>query len=494
MSSAQYRNSKALQIFAIRPRIPRQFWRYLWRSAAILLFGVAILVLLGSFILVRSNPGNLLYPYVADRVSDKATALDVFDSSQDSLQQAFDLHAGIYKTVTQKEGLDFSLPRYSLEQPLIIRVIEQLRFERTWDSGLTARIDLAPLLQGLLKLTGWEGRGVHISYLRALRPITGGHCSEIATNSTVPAPSEGRSVEERQCWQLRARFLPRLLTSPTIDSKVFYGTKEELAKDLAVFVMRGLVKEEQTKQDALTSTEQPGAPTFLSAESIPASMTRLRLLHDGFSDLLECTDLTCLSVVSRMFQDFNGHNPGHDGRSDVAPNPIASLGLALVSLQRASASIASGHPAYPGDLELQLWHMERHLKQARRSHLLRWSLNEGTLPSIRLLNDSTTISLEMLMLPNTRELACALRDYRRARWSRCLERLAGIHLLPDSLQPHFWLPSTMHHSITTQSLIHRPHRPAAKSFSYLRNFARTQRGGNRETHIVTLGSLGPWRL
>lgn len=377
-----------------------------------------------------SAPQNSLYLTHSDIVSDDDTltkaANEIFFLSDTYLTNAFNRHKELSTAIRKNTNFDYNKPTYTLNKPTLRDFVENMGYKYGNESGFYFHFDLVEWLERLYVKLGWEGRGIQIAGLRKDN-------SELCNTEQ----SNGERSEDSQCWRLTVRFLPATIYSETIPARIYYGTDEELAKDMAVFVMKGIIRDEETKWNDSIATETDARPPFLLADSTPSSMVTLENITQGFMALHNCTDHACLRKVAALLSAQIAIERKRHGGASASPNPVASLGLALASLQEATIDVDSGFPTYPNRIEARLWEMETHLKNARKSSFIRWAMRDESLPEFQFVYRSVPISPQLFLSGLGYKLACALRDYRRARWSECLENLVEIELLPRSLQPYF---------------------------------------------------------
>ena len=415
------------------PRIPPRVSHAL---VAIAKFGsgsVILLLLMLASLWYISAPKNSLYLSFSEQISDQSkltsVAEDIFFRSRTHLGDAFDTNIELSTLISEDTKYTYTSPTYTLDKPNLREIVENMGYKYANESGFYVHFNLVEWLEKLYVRLGWEGRGIEVTGLREEVCPQRTH-----TNASV-TESQNVSVRDKsKCWRITVSFRPATIYSETIHPQTFRGTANELYRDIAVFVMRGIIKDDEV------ATEEEVRFPILSAESTPTTMHSLKVITRGMEDLMDCTDHACLQRVAESLSTNTDPGSFLYGHTYAPPNPVASLALALVSLQEATIDADYGVPAYPNRIETKLWEMEEHLEHARKSKFIRWAMNNETLPAFRYVHESVPISPQLFLSRLGNKLACALRDYRRARWPACLDKLEEIGLLPKNFS-HTFSPS-----------------------------------------------------
>jgi hypothetical protein len=244
-----------------------------------------------------------------------------------------------------------------------------------------------------------------------------------------------RPAAEEKCWRIVAQYWPSRMRP-----EVFIGTEDQLARDLAVLVLRGAVQNQGDVWRRTAAAREGAAPPFLMAAATPTSMTALEATARGLQILTlgrehpQCrkkaeTKLECILLALAAFQQSD--------ELEQTLNPVAAFGHALIELD--AAFTAARNMERELTVESHLRHAEGWTSLARQSEFLRSTMDRTDLGSGFKLLELHGIVPGDDLIHLSRRFACALANYRRANWQDCVSEindLKGVLDFPPPLQPY----------------------------------------------------------
>ena len=379
---------------------------------------------------------HTLYLVLSEDIEEDETrsnrAKGIFYRSEKNLNKALStyrklngaIHRDFKKTTGDYTLQDIAFPAHSSEEPTFRKILKHLTFSIGPEQGWRLEIDFVEFFEELYRRFGLAGRNLVITSIDD-------------SSKCWIAAAEHDHTTGPPCWEITVQFKSDKLVTNRIPAETLRGNEDTLAADMAVYVLRGMLNEafldwQQDNEEGET-TRRP----FLLKKEFPTDMRVLESVTEGFAALPNCTDLQCLDDVAKeyFFQTEKEKQPNQV--TTGGDNWVASLALALVSHQAALSRADYEFPGYPGTIELELWNMEQHLQRARSGHFIRWVIENEKLPEFSLVYGSAAASPKLFEERVGSHLVCALRDYRRARWKDCLDKLEHIERLPKRLRPHF---------------------------------------------------------
>lgn len=249
---------------------------------------------------------------------------------------------------------------------------------------------------------------------------------------------------ETSCWRMVAQYWPSLMRPSE-----FSGTKDQLARDLAVLVMRGAAHNQGVTWRRQAARDEP--PPFLLADATPNTMESLESAAKGIEILTigeshpKCqgrSEAECLGSARAEFDLSMA--------LDESLSPAAAYGLALIELD--SALRAARKLAVELEVETFLTNAEKWTVQASGSRFLRSLMKSERLATKFGLLELNGVSPGEHMIDVARRFACALAEYRRANWKSCLEQIKELEDFPAPLRPYLeaaFLDSSFYEAVET---------------------------------------------
>ena len=383
--------------------------------------GVVVSILL-LVIWWTTVPGGVVRLALDMELGHPAVARRAWSGAEARMERVHHHHTTLSEMVFGKK-VKHLIPRRFVDGPTRLRrIIDTLKLPFGDDSWLSGGVDLLALLENLHTTFGYTDHFLEVK----------------ETKEKMCQDPEA----EPPCWSLVVSFY-------TGDDKAdgfagtVTGTEGVLADDLAVFVMRGLVNIEGTAWRTATE-DQRGPPPFLFAESIPETMKDLAATSTAFS-ILKAGCLPpgqprwrCLQQAQTMLTMATAR-PGVSSYQLADRNPVASLGLAFLSLRdaiRHAKRDSPGHTANVADILMEVHNWLGSLEFSRYF----WATLKHPGPDLELpfLFHDMKVARTFLLDPPTRDVACALRDYRRADWASTLQRMVDPKHMPRPLRPYLY--------------------------------------------------------
>ena len=239
----------------------------------------------------------------------------------------------------------------------------------------------------------------------------------------IPCGAGPRST----CWKVIAQFKPS-----NMHSDEFVGTEESLARDLAVFVVRGAAR---NKGDDLRTSEASESPTFLTESAVPVTMAALEQTAQGLEILKlglthhRCygrTRIDCINIANQALT--------FGGVQTKTVNPVAAYGRSLIELDAALTSADELGPALA--VEQLLSNAGTLASQALANDFLRPMISNGRLESSFTLVQLGGVPVGEPLISIARRFSCSLARHRRAQWNGCVEMVGDIGDFPPPLRPY----------------------------------------------------------
>ena len=348
----------------------------------------------------------------------------IFSDAEARTRSAFDAHSTLSRQIAGDAVEPLPLPQYTDRPSTFRSIVESL--------GVTVDYDDA---------TGnFKGAFNLVAFFEALYGALGLTDYFVTVTLLEETPCQ-EEAEADECWRMNVRYTPPLVLGETLQ-----GTREELASDLAVYVMRGIAGREGKIWRERTKADGDAVPPFLLYSSTPNTLARLKAASEGLSILGSgCTGQplsgdrrACLSAARDMLQVARTGGPSADNSGSTPSTPPAALGLALLALHDAVLDGKAGRPAL--DIERRLAEMETFLREARLSKFLMGAIERDGVSAFDYLLGDIEVNGALLTGTPGANFPCALTNYRRANWGGCLAKSENIGLLPETIRPYFEAP------------------------------------------------------
>lgn len=233
------------------------------------------------------------------------------------------------------------------------------------------------------------------------------------------------------CYKVFARFHPS-----DERTQVFEGSVDEIARDLSVLVVTGVVRR---AGDVWRLDPANGAQPYpyLLAASLPPRMSALEDTAKGIEILQDgtghpaCQSFTaedCLISARTLLE-----RAVDEKRGGVSDNPVAAFGLSLIATQEGLDAAA----AFKADrfVEAKLQQAERLMRRARKSAFVREKLAAGFADRFKGLK-LQGLALNEDFYADVGKFVCTLDAYRQADWTGCLGQVGEISDYPPALTPY----------------------------------------------------------
>ncbi len=295
---------------------------------------------------------------------------------------------------------------HSLQSLITSFLVETSIDEETGRIALS--IDGVALLEALYGAVGWTDYFLSISGIEELQ------------------------CPDAKCYRVFAHFSPSDLRT-----EVFEGTIEEIARNLAVLVVTGVVRRTGDLWEIEPENAQKEQP-YIFAASVPGRMkaledtaTGIEILQDGTGHPT-CQSLSaaeCLLEARGRFERALDEKQG-----GVRNNPLAAFGLALIATQEGFSNAATLKPDRAVEAKLQ--RASRLMKRARKSRFLREQLARSEFASQFDALQLGGLVLDKTFFDDVGKFVCTLESFRLGDWRGCLDQVGDIDAYPEPLKPY----------------------------------------------------------
>ena len=271
-------------------------------------------------------------------------------------------------------------------------------------------IDGVALLEELYKFVGWT------DYFLSITNIEDAPCAD---GNTAP------------CYRVFAHFYPS-----EERTKTFEGNVDTIAHDLAVLVMRGVVRGAGDRWQVDPGNASKPRP-YVFAASVPDRMAALKAAADGIEILQagtshpECQRLSpvqCLQEARSLFE-----RAIDEKRGGVRDNPVAAFGLSLVATQQGLDAASALRP--DREVEAKLQEAERLMRRALTgSGFLREKLADGAFTGGLGALQLQGLVLDEEFYKTVGRFVCSLDSYRQGDWEGCLGEIGTVEDYPAPLR------------------------------------------------------------
>ncbi len=399
-------------------KVPRKDFFY---RASRLLFSVAgiFVVVLAITLFIARPTGDTRFSVLADNPPDWLT-VSLFPNAEASIGSAFDAHADLSSQIAGRAIAPLPKSRITDEPSEFRAIVESLGLELEIEDEtgrVVSKLNLVEFFETLYEALGYT------DYFITVTSIEPTDC--VDTTSDEP------------CYRMNVRYQPPLISAETI-----VGKKGTLADNLAVYVMRGIVKKHGDAWRAENASNKAAVPPFLLAASIPNSMDRLTAVSEGLKIVsggcgeTSTMPLACVEQArERLKKARTTLGEAGQGGALVLTPPPAAFGLAVLELD--AAIHLARHGSAPVDIEKRLGAMEGYMRDARSSRFLMDAVNRRRLEDFEHLFGDARIDPQLLAGVEGADFSCALSHHRRALWDGCLKRTERVDLLPAAIRPYF---------------------------------------------------------
>ena len=385
-----------------------------WAYLSIILLVLLILLILAWMV---GKPSGTLNIYLMDDVSKdpmkKALANELFSKADAEIEKARRYYR-ILSFVPEGSPNTVTIPEHSEPNQSSFRdIFNELAIgastqEQSNGLYLEIKINLLKFLEPSYKWFGFT------DYFLVFSSITSAECSDKVN---------------KVCWNVTAQYSPSTLR--TID---LVGTKEEISRDLAVFVLLGALRVRDDLWRNSLPTEVP--PPFLKESAVPRSMVELaatangiKILKDGMRhfDCMDKDSNKCLDYARTALDTKFGHSQGY--------TPVAAYGLALVEIDAAIRAARRLEPSLA---------VIKHLQKAEKftytafssdflSARMESSSDNWTAPKFL---ELSSFHPSDSFITHVQRLSCALVHHRRANWEKSISMLEDISEFPESIRSY----------------------------------------------------------
>jgi hypothetical protein len=358
-------------------------------------------------------PSGALRFAMVDDVGDDAAKADVaraiFERVDAGIEAAVKFHRQV--SFIQEDGAyDVDIPAppphssIGIEKYLRSASVEAALKEE--NTSIELKFDIVALIE---KTYEWFGLFDYYLVIRGIEPT-----------SCLPDQTGG-------CWKLIAQFRPS-----NLHADEFVGTEESLARDLAVFVVRGAAR---NKGDEWRATANDRNPSFLTEPAIPVTIGALQQTAEGLDILqlglahprcFQLTPLHCIDLARRALTF------GTVQARTV--NPVSAYGRALIELDAGLRAAESLAPELI--VEQHLSNAGALASQASANDFLAALMSKEDFAAQFTLVQLGGVKVDETLITMARRFSCALSERRRARWAGCVDTVGALSDFPAPLQPY----------------------------------------------------------
>ena len=290
--------------------------------SVVVVFVIVGLLIVFAWLLARPN-GELYFasfPAVAGDTKKNELATDLFERADATVEHAADLYKILPQAVEYPEHAvpipPSTPPSATGIRQLIHSFVLSTIIEKE-NTKFSIQFDLLAMLEESYAYFGYQNYYVVVKSLDA-----SDKCKPKAVGD---------------CWEIVAKYWPSLLRP-----EIFVGTKDELAQDLSVLILRGALRNEGDVWQNAAAAEDP--PPFIMAAETPSTMQSLESTATGIQMLKlglahpNCQDKSedgCVDAARKLFEQ--------------TPSPVAAFGQALIEIDAALRAARRLEP----DLEVE---------------------------------------------------------------------------------------------------------------------------------------------
>jgi len=276
-------------------------------------------------------------------------------------------------------------------------------------------IDGVALLESLYGVVGWQDFFLEISSIDKV------DCEDVG---------------DQKCYEVIAHFSP----STQRVNVVAKGQIGDLARELAVLVLRGVVFESEIAWNAENrGTGRP--PPYVPASFLPTSVAALEASATGIEILLKgqrhpacSTQLNCREQAKSWFEQAVASDDGET-------NPIAALGLGLIAIEEGLLAAEALKPARL--VESKLNEANNYMNKVRYDDFVRDRLASKSFVNQFNALRLTGAVLDEKFFERISNFVCVLDAYRRGSWGECLAQIGDLEGYPEVLIPYLE-PAQLH--------------------------------------------------
>ncbi len=276
---------------------------------------------------------------------------------------------------------------------------------------LTVKINLLNILEESYK---WWGFTDHFLVFTG---ITSVECSD---------------KQKKDCWNVTAQYSP---SNPRTINLV--GTKEEISRDLAVFILLGALR---VRDDVWQKSSSTDVQPYLKESAVPSKMVELEATAKGIEILKDgmrhsaCMDKDsnyCLNRARNALETSIRHSQENENRYIL----VAAYGLAFIEIDAAIRAARRLEPSLTVIKHLQK--AERFTQIAISSEFLRARMESGSdhwmeQEFLELSGFHPSYSF----IKHVQKFSCALVHHRRANWKNSFSMLEDISDFPKSIRTY----------------------------------------------------------
>ena len=384
--------------------------------------GLLTIITIGVILTIACPDGEVYFGHNSD-AKNVDIVDELFHHAEVNVDSAFGAHYDLSKLISGNTAERLNSPKFIDGESRLRRIIKSLGIQisdKNTLPGMKGELDLVSLIELAYAQLGFVDYRLHV----------------VSASDDNSCKSDSESSE---CLRLNVKFISSSPSGANL-SQTLQGSSEDVGRDLATFVMRGIVRQSGDAWRRENANDLSAVPPYLFSDEVPNSLDRIEATVEGLTMLRDgCSTATtnCLLDAKKRLLDAVPSLTTETGRIPSTDNPAAMLGLALLDLHAAMENARLGHPAHAHEIELNLWDMDRFFSSAIDSHSLRKTIKNSGVPKFPHVFGDMEIERAILFESIGKHLVCALWAYRRAKWNVCLDRTRGISTLPIELQPYF---------------------------------------------------------